>query len=178
MLPKNKILKLNLNYKDLTFPYESKNEKYASVAILMYEENSILFIKRSNDMPTHKGHIAFPGGKKEKNDLSIVDTAIREASEELLIDRNLVEPIGQINPVDTIEFKYKVYPILCKLSEKPKSYNKNEVQNVFLVPIEDLRNPKNWRLRGIYPDDWIFRIDKETLWGATAKMTRVLLGLT
>ena len=58
-------------------------------------------------MPTHKGHIAFPGGKKEKNDLSIVDTAIREASEELLIDRNLVEPIGQINPVDTIEFKYK-----------------------------------------------------------------------
>ena len=171
------MVKNKLAYKKLDSSVENTKNNYASVAVLFFDEVEILFIKRSENMPTHKGHIAFPGGKKEKNDLSIVDTAIREASEELLINRNQVEPIGQINPVDTIEFKYKVYPILCKLSEKPKSYNKNEVQNVFLVPIEDLRNPKNWRFRGIYPDDWIFRIDKETLWGATAKMTRVLLRL-
>ena len=170
-------MNLNLNYHKLTIPYEYKDEQYASVAILIYQENKILFIKRSNDMPTHKGHIAFPGGKKEKDDQSIVDTGIREACEELLINKNEVHPFGQMNPVDTIEFKYKVYPILCSLTKLPTTFNKDEVQEVFLVPIEKLGNSENWEFRGIYPDDWIFRINNETLWGATAKMTRQLLGL-
>jgi 8-oxo-dGTP pyrophosphatase MutT (NUDIX family) len=178
LLQKSKALKLELNYKELKPPYKSDVEQYASVAILIFEEREILFIKRSNDMPTHKGHIAFPGGKKEHNDNSIVETASREASEELLISRTHVKPFGQLDPVDTIEFKYKVYPILFELSTFPESYNKNEVQSIFLVPIHELRDSNNWRFRGIYPQDWIFKIDQETLWGATAKMTRELLSLT
>ena len=114
-------MKLKLKYKELNIQNESKKENYAAVAILIYDEKEILFIKRSNDMPTHKGHIAFPGGKKEIDDLSIVDTATREASEELLISRTDVQPFGQLDPVDTIEFKNKVYPILCSLSKLPTS---------------------------------------------------------
>jgi len=178
LLQKNKILKLKLKYKELNIQNESKKENYAAVAILIYDEKEILFIKRSNDMPTHKGHIAFPGGKKEIDDLSIVDTATREASEELLISRTDVQPFGQLDPVDTIEFKNKVYPILCSLSKLPISYNKSEVQSVFLVPIEELRDTNNWRFRGVYPQDWVFKIEQETLWGATAKITRELLSLS
>tara|TARA_X000001036_G_scaffold135843_1_gene128637 strand:- start:404 stop:919 length:516 start_codon:yes stop_codon:yes gene_type:complete len=170
-------LKLNLNYKELKVPYTTYNEPYAAVSILIYKEKEILFIKRSNDMPTHKGHIAFPGGKKEKIDLNIVDTAIREAAEELLIDENDVVPLGSLKPVDTIEFKYHVFPIVCSLKRKPDSFNEAEVQDLYFVSIKELSNQQNWRFRGIYPDDWIFKILNETLWGATAKMTRELLGL-
>ena len=46
-------------------------EKYAAVAILIYKNKEILFIKRSENMPTHKGDIAFPGGKKEDGDVGI-----------------------------------------------------------------------------------------------------------
>ena len=171
-------MKLDLNYKELKVPYTKYNEPYAAVSILIYKEKEILFIKRSNDMPTHKGHIAFPGGKKEKIDLNIVDTAIREAAEELLIDENDVEPLGTLKPVDTIEFKYHVFPVVCSLKRKPDSFNEAEVQDLYFVSINELSNQQNWRFRGIYPNDWIFKIHNETLWGATAKMTRELLGLS
>jgi 8-oxo-dGTP pyrophosphatase MutT (NUDIX family) len=171
-------LKLNLSYKELKVPYTTYSEPYAAVSILIYKEKEILFIKRSNDMPTHKGHIAFPGGKKEKVDVNIVDTAIREATEELLIDENDVEPLGILKPVDTIEFKYHVFPVVCSLKQKPDSFNEAEVQDLYFVSIDELSNQHNWRFRGIYPNDWIFKIRNETLWGATAKMTRELLGLS
>ena len=170
-------MKSHLVYEELKLPYKIHDEPYAAVSILVYKEKEVLFIKRSNDMPTHKGHIAFPGGKKEQRDLNIVETAVREASEELLILKNDVEPFGILEPVDTIEFKYNVFPILCRLHKKPESFNKSEVQEIFFVSIDELSNKQNWRFRGIYPNDWIFKIRNETLWGATAKMTRELLGL-
>ena len=67
----------NLEYKDLSEPFQKVDEDYASVAMLIYQEKELIFIKRSEDLPTHKGHIAFPGGKKEASDQSIVHTAIR-----------------------------------------------------------------------------------------------------
>ena len=98
-------MKSHLVYEELKLPYKIHDEPYAAVSILVYKEKEVLFIKRSKDMPTHKGHIAFPGGKKEQRDLNIVETAVREASEELLILKNDVEPFGILEPVDTIEFK-------------------------------------------------------------------------
>ena len=50
-------------------------------------------------------------------------------------------------------------------------------RKVWRKPKRPLNNQQNWRFRGIYPNDWIFKIHNETLWGATAKMTRELLGL-
>ena len=67
----------NLNFHELSEPYKRIEEDYASVSILIFEEKEIIFIKRSEDLPTHKGHIAFPGGKSEADDQSIVDTAVR-----------------------------------------------------------------------------------------------------
>ena len=84
----------DLNYQKISKPHEKNNDDYASVSILIHDEKEIIFIKRSEDLPTHKGHIAFPGGKKEVEDQSIVDTALREACEELLIDSKTITPIG------------------------------------------------------------------------------------
>jgi 8-oxo-dGTP pyrophosphatase MutT (NUDIX family) len=167
-----------LKFQNLSEPFQELDDDYASVALLIYEEKELIFIKRSEDMPTHKGHIAFPGGKKEAFDQNIIDTAVREASEELLIDSKSITPIGILDPIDTVEYKFPVYPILCRINEKPFSFNKSEVQEIYFVFIEDLKNNKNWTYRGSYDSDWIFKIDNEILWGATAKMVRSLLSFS
>ena len=174
---KNKLLDNLLNYKKIDNLLKSKKSNYASVAVLFIDNNEILFIKRSENMPTHKGHIAFPGGKKEKTDKSVVNTAIRETTEELLISKNLITPFGYIDSVDTVEYKFEVFPILCLLKSKPEKFNKNEVQKVLYAKIDNLINETNWHYRGIYPNDWIFKIDNEILWGATAKIVRKILNL-
>ena len=168
----------DLNYQRISKPHEKNNDDYASVSILIHDEKEIIFIKRSEDLPTHKGHIAFPGGKKEVEDQSIVDTALREACEELLIDSKTITPIGILKSIDTVEYKFEVYPVVCLISDKPSSFNKSEVQDLYYVPIEELKKEKNWVFRGHYDSDWVFDIDGEVLWGATAKMVRNLLNIT
>jgi len=174
---KNKLLENKIFYKKLNSSIEKTKSNYASVAVLFIDEKEILFIKRSENMPTHKGHIAFPGGKKEEQDLSIIHTAVREATEELLIPDNSITPFGYIDSVDTVEYKFEVFPILCLLESKPQKFNKNEVQKVLYASIDNLKDQNNWIYRGLYPSDWIFEMDKEILWGATAKMIRNILNL-
>ena len=156
-------------------------EKYAAVAILIFKNKEILFIKRSENMPTHKGDIAFPGGKKEDGDMDIYSTAEREAYEELLIPKKTVNSIftvkGNLDPIDTVEYKFNVYPVVFSLYEKQSNFNKDEVQKIFYEPIEKLINKNNWSYRGAYDDDWIYMLDGEILWGATAKMVRTLCDL-
>ena len=132
----------DLNYQRISKPHEKNNDDYASVSILIHDEKEIIFIKRSEDLPTHKGHIAFPGGKKEVEDQSIVDTAVREACEELLIDSKTITPIGILKSIDTVEYKFEVYPVVCLISDKPSSFNKSEVQNLYYVPIQELEKEK------------------------------------
>ena len=156
-------------------------EKYAAVAILIFKNKEILFIKRSENMPTHKGDIAFPGGKKEDGDVDIYSTAKREAYEELLIPKKTVNSIftvkGNLDPIDTVEYKFNVYPVVFSLYEKQSNFNKDEVQKIFYEPIEKLIDKNNWSYRGAYDDDWIYMLDDEILWGATAKMVRTLCNL-
>ena len=125
------MFKDRLIYKKLDNSVIYTKNNYASVAVLFIDEVEILFIKRSENMPTHKGHIAFPGGKKEKNDTSIIHTAVREATEELLISDNLITPFGYIDSVDTVEYKFEVYPILCLLENKPKSSTKMKFKKFY-----------------------------------------------
>ena len=170
-------MNIKLNYYELETLHVAITNDYAAVSILIFDKKEILYIKRSNEMPTHKGQIAFPGGKREDEDIDIVSTAVRESTEELLLPEASIKPFGCLNSIDTVEYKFDVYPVVCHLFEKPKNFNVSEVQKIFFVEIKKLSNPNNWSYRGAYPDDWIFMIGKEILWGATAKITRRLLTL-
>ena len=75
-----------MKFDKLIQPYPSFSEDYASVAILIVDDKEILFIKRSENLPTHKGHIAFPGGKKENSDKNIVETALRRQKKNFLLN--------------------------------------------------------------------------------------------
>ncbi len=82
-----------------------------------------------------------------------------------------------MNSFDTVEYKFDVYPVLCNLLNKSYSFNKKEVQNVFYVPIDNLMNKNNWNYRGRYEGDWVYHIEDEVLWGATANMVKRLFNL-
>ena len=166
-----------MNFKHLEIPFPIYDEDYASVAILINSKKEILYIKRSDNLPTHKGDIAFPGGKKEESDSDIVTTALREVQEELFLNPSTIRPFGVLDPVDTVEYKFKVFPIVCESFDKPTKINKDEVQDFYLLDISDLDNLNNWEFRGNYDNDWIFKFDDQILWGATAHMTRNLLNL-
>ncbi len=71
-----------------------------------------------------------------------------------------------------------VFPIVGRIDKKPESFNDSEVQEVYFVSIDELKNEKKWIYRGLYDTDWIFNIDNEILWGATAKMVRRLLRIS
>ena len=166
-----------MNFKYLEEPFPIYDEDYASVAILINSKKEILYIKRSDNLPTHKGDIAFPGGKKEESDSDIVTTALREVQEELFLNPSTIRPFGVLDPVDTVEYKFKVFPIVCESFDKPTKINKDEVQDFYLLDISDLDNLNNWEFRGNYDNDWIFKFNDQILWGATAHMTRNLLNL-
>ena len=67
--------------------------------------------------------------------------------------------------------------MVFSLNEKQLNFNKDEVQKIFYEPIEKLIDKNNWSYRGAYDDDWIYMLDDEILWGATAKMVRTLCDL-
>ena len=124
-------MNIKLNYHDLNTLHTPISNDYAAVSILIFEKKEILYIKRSDEMPTHKGQIAFPGGKREQEDENIVSTAVRESLEELLLSEAAINPYGYLDSIDTVEYKFDVYPVVCQLFEKPKSFNVSEVQEIF-----------------------------------------------
>ena len=92
----------------------------AAVLAPLYEDDEgdvrVVLTKRPDTMPTHAGHISFPGGRAHPEDTGPVDTALREAYEEVGIERERVEVLGFLPPIDTVEFKPWVVPVVGRVA--------------------------------------------------------------
>ena len=76
----------------------------AAVLILLHQTNvdlNVIYCLRSNNLPTHAGEVAFPGGKREEKDATLRDTALREAQEEVNLGLKDVEVLGEISSVQS-----------------------------------------------------------------------------
>lgn len=139
----------------------------------------LLLTKRPMTMPTHAGHLAFPGGRPDPDDQSPIDTALREAHEEVGVDPSLVEVLGFLRPIHTVEFTLFVVPVVGWMNSRPDFIpSEREVDRLLEPSLDELADPGRWRYevwRGRRV--WFFDIGDEVLWGATASMTRLLLGL-
>ena len=99
---------------ELKMPSNNDTRKSA-VLILFYPKNNqttIALIKRSVDNSVHSGQISFPGGKVEKDDLSLAHTALREANEEIGINLVTVKIIGKLSKLYIPPSNFDVYPII------------------------------------------------------------------
>ena len=99
----------------------------------------ILLTLRSQQVPTHKGQVAFPGGKEDDDDKDIVATALREAHEEVGLPPEIVDVVGVLSPVISRarEKTMFVYPVVGILkSQFDLVINSSEVETAFDVPLQ------------------------------------------
>ena len=94
----------------------------SGVLLLLYPSGislSTVFMKRPEYGGPHSGQISFPGGKSEKGDGSLIDTALRESHEEIGISAASVEVLGTLTPLTIPVSRFKVLPVVGFLREKP-----------------------------------------------------------
>jgi 8-oxo-dGTP pyrophosphatase MutT (NUDIX family) len=164
-------------------PPEPGERPLAAVLAPLYEDASgdmrLILTKRPMTMPTHAGHLSFPGGRPHPGDDGPVGTALREAQEEMGIEPASVEVLGFLPAVDTVQFSLLVVPVVGRLPPTPTLVpSEREVDKVLTPRVADLADDSRWRSedwRG--RTVWFYDIEDEVLWGATAWMTRNMLGL-
>ena len=163
-----------------------ENNLCAAVLILLIHHDnewSILFTRRTETVEKHKGQVAFPGGACEKNEVRAEETALREAWEEIGINRNDVNILGKLNPIETIT-GFLVTPVVGIIPWPYKfTISQEEVSRVFTIQINWLIQPSNWEettfTREGYKNNYSLitykAYDGEILWGASARITHNFL---
>ena len=144
----------------------------------------LLLTRRTESLSTHKGQVAFPGGRTEPSDHDIVETALREAEEEVGLPRDRVEVLGTLDDMLTVTGDMIVTPIIGRVRRLPPlKINPQEVARAFTIPLAHLRAPAAWTTRswttpsGAVPV-YYFPYDGELLWGLSAYVALQLLDLT
>lgn len=137
-------------------------EKSAVIIFLVEEKGKlyILFEVRALNLSHQPGDISLPGGKIELGE-EPKDTAIREAMEELNVQRDDIEVIGEmdyfVSPYNMI-----IYPFVCKLKRKEIDPNKEEVNHVFKVPLEYFmeNEPTNYEVNIVqkFPENFPYHL--------------------
>ena len=160
------------------------NYSEASILLLFinnYIENNslILITKRKNNLRKHAGQIAFPGGRKEREDKDLKDTVQRETEEEVNIPKENYDIIGKL-PKFFTGTGYVVTPFLAIMKQNSDwksliSPNLNEVEKIFYPKSYYLLSPK-FHLREKPPINssmfmtWKINYNDENIWGLTARV--------
>ena len=161
---------------EFNFPEPSKDAKKASVLILLFpDSNNIHFFltQRTLSVEHHKGQISLPGGTCEKNEKTI-NTALRETEEEIGVDKNEVEIIGELTPFFTPTSGFIVHPFIGWCNRRPKTNKQtDEVHALFSASLSQLLNDQileleNWNLRGYETKVPFYNFDGHKVWGVTA----------
>ncbi len=143
------------------------------------EELTVLFTQRAAHLKHHAGQVSFPGGKKESEDNDLLATALRETQEEIGLDARHIKVVGNL-PIYRTVSKFEVVPYIALVSPTFElKLDKNEVAEVFEVPLSYLMDQNNhlihWveRKRQRHPIYFIPWQNKN-IWGATAAFVRHL----
>ena len=142
----------------------------------------IVYTLRKGDLQDHAGQISFPGGSADPADASPLETALREAEEEIDLSPELVEVIGELEEMYIPPSGFLVRPFVGLLPPEARMVlAPDEVEEIFTVSLEQLLSPKTFR-RSIWRRDGrdyevpVFAVDGgREIWGATAAMTAGLL---
>jgi 8-oxo-dGTP pyrophosphatase MutT (NUDIX family) len=140
---------------------------------------TVLLTQRTEDMPSHAGQIAFPGGRVQADDADAVATALRETEEEVGLSRQFVEVIGAVDHYRT-GTGFEITPVVGIVTPgfTPRA-DPREVADVFEVPLEHFLDERNHRLdsrvyQGRERRYYAMPYGKRYIWGATAGMLKNL----
>lgn len=135
-------------------------------------EAHVVLVRRAQGMRDHSGQVAFPGGKRDPEDESLLATALREAEEEIGLPAAEVDVLGALDDLPTIT-GFVITPYVGWIrADLVLTPNAAEVARVFSAPLRTFLDPPT----GVFPRiGW--RIDGELLWGATAAIVSGLVAV-
>ena len=144
----------------------------------------LVYTVRRDDLQDHAGQISFPGGSMDPGDGSLLETALREAEEEIDLRRDLVDVVGELEEMFIPPSGFRVSPFVGLLPpEAEMVLDPDEVEAIFTVSLEELMSPETFRRVPWTRDgrDYmvpVFAVEgppPRNIWGATAAMTAALL---
>ena len=113
--------------------------------IVMRERPTVLLTERTAHLSTTRARSPFPGGKCDDTDRDAADTALREAHEEIGLDRSLAEVIGDM-PIYKTGTMFIITPVIALVRPDYRlALNANEVADAFEVPLDFLMDPAHHR---------------------------------
>ena len=166
------------NYRDLSdlLPPVAKLRRAAVlIGVVARDEPTVILTKRTQDLTHHAGQVSFPGGRIDAGDAGPAEAALREAREEIGLERSSIETLGFLDPFATIT-GFHVMPVVGWI-DPPAEYRHapSEVEEVFEAPLSFVLDPSNAQLRerdffGRRRRYHVFEWQGREIWGATAAM--------
>lgn len=179
------LLKYSLNNSSDSIHTYQHNDPLKKAAVLIPlidngTELNVLLTKRSLHLRHHAGQISFPGGKVEKTDKSLIETASRETFEEIGLPSKLITIVGNLHSYQVLS-GFEVTPYIGLI---PNNYqfikDTNEVSEIFQVPLQHFLDNKNHfsihvKRQGIPHKVHYMPYKHYNIWGATASMIKDLV---
>jgi 8-oxo-dGTP pyrophosphatase MutT (NUDIX family) len=171
------------SYRPLTLPIAGRLPQAAVLLpITRSAEPGLVLTLRASGMSTHSGEVAFPGGRRDPEDVDLIATALREAQEEIGLPGGLVEVLG---PLSTLVSRHgiEVTPYVGLVPDYVEyQANDAEIASVFTVPLAFFRDdPREMTHRIDYlGKSWYvpsYRYGEYQIWGLTAIMVVELVNL-
>jgi len=155
---------------------EAHGRTEAAVLVPMHgwpDNPGLVFTERRSDMRRHAGEVSFPGGRRDGNE-DLLQTALREAQEEIGLVPDNVEIAGALPPIGTFVTNYKVHPFVGLIEEGMRfEPNPSEVESVLVASLDDLQATYAKRRlvrRGVPIKTDTYLIADKLIWGATARI--------
>ena len=156
------------------------DDRLAAILVPLIWHNShwqILMTKRAAHLSHHAGQISFPGGALDAYDEGFIDTALREADEEISLARPSVKVMGSLLPVRS-PAGFVVQPIVGIIAGDIYNElrpNPAEVESIFTLPLAHIAQPENFSLvprqtNGCDNSYWVVSHPEHYIWGLSARV--------
>lgn len=159
-----------------TLVANDESARAGGVLLLLYPVDGRLHLvltRRTEHLPSHKGQISLPGGARDAWE-SFEETALREAHEELSLNPDGIQLLGQLTPLYIPASNYCIRPVVGYVPVRPAFRPEPcEVAEVLEVPLAKLLDPstvreEDWHLHGMSVRVPFFAVSEHKIWGATA----------
>jgi 8-oxo-dGTP pyrophosphatase MutT (NUDIX family) len=161
---------------------DAHGQNEAAVLVPLYgypDRPGLVFTERRHDLKRHAGEISFPGGRQDHPHEPLLETALREADEEIGLAKTGVEIIGALPPIGTFVTSFKVHPFVGLIEPDLEfTPSPTEVETILAFTVDQLREGFAMRRlvrRGVPIRTPTYVIDGHLIWGATARILGELL---
>jgi 8-oxo-dGTP pyrophosphatase MutT (NUDIX family) len=138
------------------------------------QEPHVVLTRRRADLRRHAGEISFPGGRRDAEDADLTVTALREAEEEIGLERSQVSLLGELPPTSTFATNYVIHPFVATIPAgvawRPSAREVDAVLELSLDAVRAGRTRTSMERRGITFETDTYVVGEHLIWGATARI--------